>query len=56
VRGDGGADHPTRLNGDLQSTMPPQAEANVVGKVFIAVTRVEHYPRLQQEQKQNNRE
>jgi hypothetical protein len=35
--------------------MPPQAEADVVGEVFVAVARVEHCPRLQQERKQNNR-
>ena len=42
MRDDGGADQPTRLDGDLQSTVPPQAEANVVGEVFVAVARVEH--------------
>ena len=52
---DGGADQPARLDGDFQSTVPPQAEADVVGEVFIAVTRVEHCPRLQQERKENNR-
>jgi hypothetical protein len=55
MRNDARADQPARLDGDLQSTMPPQAEADVVGEVFVAVARVEHCPRLQQERKQNNR-
>ena len=55
MRDDGGADHATRLDGDFQSTMPPQAEADVVGEVFVAVVRVEHAIRLVQERKENNR-
>jgi hypothetical protein len=42
MRDDSGTDQPARLDGDLQSTMPPQAEADVVGKVLIAVARLEH--------------
>jgi hypothetical protein len=35
--------------------MPPQAEADVVGEVFVAVVRVEHAIRLVQERRENNR-
>jgi hypothetical protein len=36
MRDDGGADHATGFDGDLQSIMPPQAEADVVSEVFVA--------------------
>ena len=42
MRDDTGADQPARLDGDFQSTVPPQAEADVVGEVLVAVARVEH--------------
>jgi hypothetical protein len=55
MRDDSGTDQPARLDGDLQSTMPPQAEADVVGKVSIAVARPEHAVGLAKERKENNR-
>jgi hypothetical protein len=55
MRDDGGADQPTRFDGDLQSTVPPQPEANVVGEVFVAVAPVQHAIGLAQERKENNR-
>ena len=39
MRDDSGADQPTCLDGDLQSTGSPQPEADVVGEIFVAVTR-----------------
>jgi hypothetical protein len=33
--------------------VPPQAEADIVGEVLVAVARVEHDPDLQQERKGN---
>ena len=45
MRDDSGTDHATGLDGDFQSTVPPQAEADVVGEVFVAVARVEHFAR-----------
>jgi hypothetical protein len=55
VRDDGGADHAASLYGDFQSTVPPQAEADVVSEVFVAIARVEHCLCLQQERTGNNR-
>ena len=55
MRDDGSADYAARFDGDFQSTMPPQAEADVVGEVFIAVARLEHAIGLAQERKENNR-
>ena len=43
---DGGADQPARFDGDFQLTVPPQAEADVVGEVFVAVALVEHRTKL----------
>ena len=51
MREDGGADDAARFDGDLQSAVPLQAEADVVGEVFVTVARVEHYPRLLQNEK-----
>jgi hypothetical protein len=42
MRDDAGADQPACLYRDLQSTVPPQAEADVVGEVFVAAARVKH--------------
>jgi hypothetical protein len=53
MRNDGGADHAARLDRDFQPTVPPQAKADVVGKVFVAVARVEHAIGLAQERKEN---
>jgi hypothetical protein len=54
VRDDGGADHAAGLDGDFQPTVPPQAEADVVGEVFVAVARLEHDLDLPRERKENN--
>ena len=53
MRDDSGADQPTCLDGDLQSTGSPQPEADVVGEIFVAVARIEHAPDLHQERKGN---
>jgi hypothetical protein len=53
VRRYGGTDDAARLDGDFQPTVPPQAEADVVGEVFVAVARVEHVPDLHQEHNEN---
>jgi hypothetical protein len=52
MRDDAGADQPAR---GFQSTVPPQAEADVVGEVLVAVARVEHAIGLAQERKEKNR-
>ena len=52
MRDDGGADDAARFDGDLQSAVPLQAEADVVGEVFVTVARVKHYYRTKREQLQ----